>query len=121
MGKFTSKIHVWYTKIVTMLVFSGDYMKRSAPCSYDSFETKRGMDKEPDLTEPGFLSAFFVGITLKEHLMDLLCEWILVGHCGMDDFLVNDLSFHLGADVKRVCHDVIDDTGIALNITMDGR
>ena len=36
----------------------------------------------------------------------------------MDDFIVNDLSFHLGADVKRVCHDVIDDTGIALNIAV---
>ena len=121
MGQFTAEIHVGDTKIVPILVFSRDYMKRSASCSYDSFEMKRGMDKEPDLTGPGFLSAFFVGITLKEHLMDLLCEWILVGHCRMDDFLVNDLFFHLGADVKSICHDVIDDTWIPLNITMDSR
>ena len=121
MGQFTAEIHVGDTKIVSILVFPGDYMKRSSHCCYDSFVMKRGMDKEPDLTGPGFLSAFFVGITLKEHLMDLLCKWILVGYCGMDDFLVNDLFFHLGADVKGICHDVIDDTGIALNITMDSR
>ena len=67
MGQFTAEVHVWNTQIVSIPVFPGDHMKRSASCSYDSFVMKRGMDKEPDVTGPGFLTNGFAGITLKNH------------------------------------------------------
>ena len=81
MGKFTAKIHVWYTQIVTMLVFSGDYMKRSSSCTYDSFIMAGGMGKELDLAGPGFLSSGSAGITLKNHAfippMQMDSGWLL--------------------------------------------
>ena len=68
MGQFTAEVHVWNTQIVSIPVFPGDHMKRSASCSYDSFVMKRGMDKEPDVTGPGFLSDGSAGIALKNHM-----------------------------------------------------
>ena len=67
MGQFTAEVHVWNTQIVSILVFSGDHMKRSSPCSYDSFIMAGGMDEEPNLPGPDFLSNGFAGITLKNH------------------------------------------------------
>ena len=81
MGQFTAEVHVWNTQIVSIPVFPGDHMKRSASCSYDSFVMKRGMDKEPDVTGPGFLTNGFAGITLKNHTvippMRMDSDWLL--------------------------------------------
>ena len=68
MGKLTAEIHVWNTQIVSILVFPSNYMKRSAPCCYDSFVMKRGIDKKPDVTGSGFLSDGSAGIALKNHM-----------------------------------------------------
>ena len=81
MGQFTAEVHVWNTQIVSIPVFSGDYMKRSAPCCYDSLVMKRGIDKKPDVTGPGFLSDGSAGIALKNHMamppMQMDSGWLL--------------------------------------------
>ena len=46
MGKFTAEVHVWNTQIVSVLVFSGNHMKRSSSCIYDSFIMAGGMTRD---------------------------------------------------------------------------
>lgn len=106
---------------MSILVFSGNHMKKGVSSCYDSFVMEGSVDKELDLASPGLLSTGSVRIALKYHRINLLRKWILIGHCGVDDFLINDLLFHLGADVKGICHDVINDAGISLYIAMDSR
>ena len=68
MGKFTAEVHVWNTQIVSILVFSGNHMKKSSSCIYYSFIMAGGMDEEPNLPGLGFLSNGSAGITLKNHV-----------------------------------------------------